>query len=1115
VDQLAKNFDLVAHFDRVTGGLKVVGSTIEDGYDIDVDGHFAGTHAPQASLVNPSTVNRISDSGLALPELHWIVTGADGQQPLRKNIAPDWTLTGANTAFVESRADRTETPRTIVFNCPVEGTVITVAEGLDYDFQALFALHRTDGRVRLLFLDRTGGELQSFERAIPEGFLGGRNLADYASLHLIATAPKGSTGLRIEIIKGLTATGTDSFLFFTRPAEYDGLESNLPPALAADIFRSLTPNNCVGSLPIPGEALDGGFHRVTLTSRSTGAVSRGVPVALPDSMRCTGIVHGLDGSTLVARMVMPPNWKNRSTVSLWVDGRPVDKLYYTSPETGEVRCPLPAQYCDGRPHLFELRLGISGQLLCQLAATGPVALTPWKALQRYAGMPLPSQMSALAPHRYLSLTGAPAAVAEGAPSLQELHDILVEGFAKPRQQFRPLPFPYVEQPDVSVIIPVHNKFDMTYVCLAALLFAINKASFEVIIVDDGSTDTTRLLEAVAPGVTVVRHETAQGFVGSCNDGAAVARGRHIVLLNNDTEPTAHWLDEMLFVFENFDGVGLVGAKLIYPDGSLQEAGGIVWETGDPWNYGSKGNPFDPRYNYTRMCDYLSGAALMMPADLWRETGGLSGEFAPAYFEDTDLAFKVRAAGKKVAYAPRALVVHYEGQSNGIELTAGEGLKRFQELNRPKFKRKWQAHFAANGKVGIAPDLAKDRGISKRVVFFDCEFPRPDGDAGSYAAIQEIRMFQALGCKVTFVPLNMEYLGRHTEDLQRIGVETIHTPFYPDVAAFLRERGTEFDLAYITRYGVAERLIDLLRQHAEQARIVLNVADLHFLRQIREGMAERSEEKLLAAIETRKAEIETISQVELVLSYSAVEQAVISSHVVGGPQTGIIPWVVDTASSVTPFSQRGDLAFIGGFRHPPNAAGVKYFAEEVMPLLRKALPGVRFLVYGSQVTPEVEALARDDVVIKGYVSDLAEVFGSCRLFVSPLLSGAGLKGKVLDSMAAGVPAVMSSLSAEGIGLRHGLDTIIADRPEDWVAGIVRLYNDEETWTAMSQRVMDLARSHYSFEMGVAGLREALAAIDFFAGSAPALVVNSTRPASPTARRPAAAERHPIAALKALN
>jgi glycosyltransferase involved in cell wall biosynthesis len=519
----------------------------------------------------------------------------------------------------------------------------------------------------------------------------------------------------------------------------------------------------------------------------------------------------------------------------------------------------------------------------------------------------------------------------------------------------------------------------------------------------------------------------------------------------------------------------------------------VWETGDPWNSGRGGNPHDPRYSYTRQADYVSGAALMIPAALWKQLDGFGAEYAPAYFEDTDLAFKVKNAGRKVVYAARAVVVHHEGISHGTDAEEATSLKRYQEVNRPKFKRKWSALYAGNGKVGDNVDRAKDRGIARRVLFIDKEFPRPDRDAGSYAAIQEIRMFQALGCKVTFAPLNMAYLGRHTDDLQRLGVEAIHTPFHSSVAAFLQARGGEFDLIYITRYGVAGQLLDQLRQHAPQARLVINVADLHFLRLMREARIAGDDTALTAALDTREAELAVLGRAELVLTYSTIEQAVIASHIARGPRTGIVPWVIDTLPLEAGFAARRDVAFLGGFGHPPNISAVKYFAAEVMPLLRKSLPGCRFLVYGSNVPPDIQALAGDDIIIAGYVREVAEVFDSCRVFVAPLLSGAGMKGKVLDCMAAGIPSVLSPVAAEGIGLRDGIDTLIARTPAEWAEAIARLYRDEALWTAMSANVQDLARRHYGFAAAVTALAEALAAIEFYVTpSSHSLCVTAARP-----------------------
>jgi O-antigen biosynthesis protein len=277
-----------------------------------------------------------------------------------------------------------------------------------------------------------------------------------------------------------------------------------------------------------------------------------------------------------------------------------------------------------------------------------------------------------------------------------------------------------------------------------------------------------------PGVRFFRHEKAQGFIRSCNDGAKTARGAYVLMLNNDTEVSSGWIDELLYVFEHFNDVGMAGAKLLYPNGQLQEAGGIVWNNGDPWNYGREGNPREPRYNYTRQVDYLSGACVMLRKALWDELRGFDERYVPAYFEDADLAFRVRERGLKTFYTPFSQVIHFEGISSGKSVTSGA--KRFQEVNRPKFKARWSRAFKNNGAIGRDPDLNKDRNIRFRALVIDFTTPQPDRDAGSYAAVQEIRLLQSLGFKVTFVPDNLAYLAKPTEDLQRTGVECIYAPF---------------------------------------------------------------------------------------------------------------------------------------------------------------------------------------------------------------------------------------------------------------------------------------------------------------------------------------------------
>ena len=1079
---------------RKTGGLTAYAS--DGNFDLFVDDALVNIGFSQLRPLRTDRINRVSDAELDDVPLHWRLGTAEDSPPAGKNISPDWTLEGGNTVFLTSPAGPDEKPVSAVFHCPVEGPSITVFPGETYTFQARFAIHRAAAIIRFQFKSLDGEVIQTLDADITSKASGGRLLSNYVSRHLTAKAPETAATLTIEIVKAPTDKGEqDSYLFFTKPVlsrspfiGSEHIQHGLPASWVVNAFLSQEKEFYTCDMPLPDMAMDGGKHRITLTHRVTGETAS-VPVFLPNTVTITGQIFGLEGSVMTAHV----GSGQPIALALWVDGQPSGLTVDSESGSGQVRVPLPLAVCDGRPHVFSLVRALTGQVIAQYACIGPASTTPWEALQRYSGMPLPAHLSPLAAYRQQSL--ASEFLAKGQVPPYVLHDILLEGFDRPRRQFRPLPFPKVAKPDVSIVIPVHNKFDVTYVCLAALLFAASKATFEVIVVDDGSTDTTTRLAEIAPGVVVVRNETALGFVGACNAGAAKARGRYIYFLNNDTEPTAHFLDELLFTFESFEDVGLAGSKLIYPDGLLQEAGGIVWGSGDPWNYGRRANPFDPRYSYARVCDYISGAAIMIPKALWEEVGGFSREFMPAYFEDTDLAFKVKNAGKKVVYVPQSVVVHYEGMSNGTDHTASSGLKRYQEVNRPKFKKKWSALFAANGKTGENVDLAKDRGISKRVLFLDFEVPHLDRDAGSYAAVQEIRMFQALGCKVTFVPLNLAYLGRHTELLQRMGVEVIYMPFSPGIASFLTARGKEFDLVYITRYGVAEQVMSLVREHAPQAKTVINVADLHFLRQIRDAMAASDKNKMADALRTRDAEIAALGGAELILSYSSVEQTVITSHITHGPKAGVVPWVIDTVPLRKSFADRRDIAFLGGFGHYPNIAAVKFFAAEVMPLLRTILPGVKFLVYGSNVPPDIEALAGDDVVIKGYVAEVSEMFDTCRVFVAPLLTGAGMKGKVLDCIAAGIPSVLSPIAAEGVGLREGIDCIIARKPADWAEGIARIYKDEAAWKAMSASAHELARKLYSFESGVAQLSDALDTIEFYGHNEPALCARLARPQSP--------------------
>src|SRR6476659_293631 len=297
-------------------------------------------------------------------------------------------------------------------------------------------------------------------------------------------------------------------------------------------------------------------------------------------------------------------------------------------------------------------------------------------------------------------------------------------------------FPQHKEVDVSIIIPVFNQLEYTHACLASLQVVEEQTRFEIIIVDDCSTDRTAEVLPEVDGITYLRNERNSGFVASCNRGAQKARGKYLVFLNNDTLVKPGWLTTLLDTFKEERRAGIVGSKLLYPDGRLQEAGGIIWQDASGWNYGKFDDPENPEYNYLREVDYCSGAALMVPKALFESVGGFDSRYAPGYYEDTDLAFKLRRAGYKVLYQPLSEVIHHEGATGGTDLRAGA--KKYQDINCSTFAETWAAELKkkpANGDLAL---LQRPRTPSgKNILVIDHHLPMPDRDSGS------LRMFQIL------------------------------------------------------------------------------------------------------------------------------------------------------------------------------------------------------------------------------------------------------------------------------------------------------------------------------------------------------------------------------------
>jgi GT2 family glycosyltransferase len=635
--------------------------------------------------------------------------------------------------------------------------------------------------------------------------------------------------------------------------------------------------------------------------------------------------------------------------------------------------------------------------------------------------------------------------------------------------------PRADRPAVSIIIPVYNQWQYTAACLRSIAQARNTAGFEVIVVDDHSQDQTPQQLAGIAGLEFLCNPRNIGFVGSCNRGVEAASGEYIVLLNNDTQVPDGWLDALLETFQRFPNTGLAGARLVYPDGRLQEAGGIVFRDGSGWNYGRGDHAERPEYAFSREVDYCSGACIMLPAGLFRQLGGLDQHYAPAYYEDTDLAFRVRQAGFKVRLQAAATVIHHEGMTSGTD--PASGAKRYQEINRHKFLERWQDQLAAyperiadvNDQAAIR--RARDHRLRGRVLVIDAYTPEPDQDSGSLRLRYLFDCFQQLGYGVSFFADNRGHAGIYSSELQKAGVEVLYNPWIASLQDFFRERGGDFDFIMISRHYVAVNYLALIQRYCPRARFIFDTVDLHYLREQRLAELEGSLPLKRVAAQTKRSELAVIRQAAATLVVSPVEQAVLAQD---APQAHVhvLSNIHRLCADCKGYAARKDIFFVGGYQHPPNIDAAMWFVNSIWPLIREQLPDIRFHLIGSKAPEKVRALHGNGVEFHGYVKDLQPWLDGCRLAVAPLRYGAGVKGKVNLSMSHGQPVVVTPMAVEGLYARDGEDVLVAESAQDFAAAVVRLYRDEPLWNRLAAAGLENVRQHFSMDCARDSLRNIL-------------------------------------------
>lgn len=597
---------------------------------------------------------------------------------------------------------------------------------------------------------------------------------------------------------------------------------------------------------------------------------------------------------------------------------------------------------------------------------------------------------------------------------------------------------------VSIVLVFFNRAALSLLCLQSLLEQV-KTDYELIIIDNNSTDETTELLTRLDGVILEKNTDNLGFVKAVNQAAALASGKYLLLLNNDATVESGAVESAVQLFLDNDDIGAVGAKIKLLDGSLQEAGSIIWNDGACVGYGRGDDPLKPEYMMQRTVDYCSGAFLMVETRVFRELGCFDEQYAPAYYEESDFCIRLQQLGYRVVYDPGVQITHYEFASSGGIAGASKLQQAHREVlckNHPVYLSKKYENDPAN--------LLRARSANNypNLLIIDDRVPFPSLGAGYPRCSHILNSLARMPVNLTFYPLL--YPEDDWEEIHALlapNIEVMLGKGMSGLPGFLKERQGFYKTIMVSRVHNMEIFNQALSQDETLIEGVELIYDAEAVSAPREVMQRRFWGESLSdeqATEMVRQELSQARFADKVVAVSRQEAEIYHQHDL--TNTIVLGHMLPLLPTEKPFSKRKDLLFVGALRDEgsPNVDSLLWFLINCLPIIEQQIPGIRLIVIGDNTVPSLSTVTRDNVIFTGRIDSIDSYYNDCRVFIAPTRFAAGIPHKVHEAASRGIPSVTTSLLAQQLDWTNGQQLLSADNPQDFAQQCIRLHSDKKLW-----------------------------------------------------------------------